>query len=98
MSVPLVRYTWVVEPAADTPLPPGEYRVAVAEGGTYRNLASRRKYTVREIDPVSETIRYEYTRGDGEPVEETGCLTALAVAESVDESPGGLVERPRGRV
>jgi hypothetical protein len=89
-----VSYTWEVTADADTPLTPGEYYLLILEGGTYRNLASRRKYTIVEFDAETEQITYEYTRGAGETVSRTGQPTALGVVEAVGDTPPALLAGP----
>jgi hypothetical protein len=79
---------WTVAADVDTLLTPDIYLLRVVEGGTYRNLASRRKYTVESTDADAREISYRYVRGEGEPVERTDEPTALAVVEAVgDTSP-----------
>lgn len=93
---PVVRYQWYVEEDADTPIEPGKYVIEIVEGGTYRNLATRRKYTVKDIDTDDEQITYRYIRGDGEPIERTGHPTELAVVEAVGDTAGGISQKARG--
>jgi hypothetical protein len=85
-----VSYTWKVAADVEAPLAPGVYRLRIVEGGTYRNLASRRKYTVVEVDPEAEQITYEYTRAAGETVSRTGAPTELAVVEAVGDTPPAI--------
>ena len=92
-----VRYGWEVAAGVGTPLAPGEYRLLIVEGGTYRNLASRRKYTVVEVAPAAEQITYEYSRGAGETVTRTGHPTELAVVEAVGDTPQAIISRPGRR-
>jgi hypothetical protein len=89
-----VRYVWEVTPDAETPLTPGCYTIQIFEGGTYRNLASRRKYTVRDIDRHTGEATYEYTRGDGEHVTRTDPAVYLAVVEAVGDTPPALLDTP----
>lgn len=96
MSETNVAYSWYVDPDSDTPIQPGRWEMLLVEGGTYRNLASRRKFTVVEMNPEQDTIKYRYTRGNGESVERTGNPNELAVVEAVDDTPGGIVNRPEG--
>lgn len=96
MSNTNVAYRWSVAPSADSPITPGVYEILLVKGGTYRNLASRRKYTVVDMDPDRDEIKYEYIRGEGETVARTGQPNELAVVEAVDDSPGGIVSRPDG--
>jgi hypothetical protein len=93
---PGVRYLWEVTPDADTPLTTGTYELQIFEGGTYRNLASRRKYTVRSVDLHTGEITYEYTRGDGEHVTRTDPVMSLAVVEAVGDTPPALLDTPDG--
>jgi hypothetical protein len=89
-----LRYRWSVAPDADTPLAPGDYLIHIEEGGTYRSLASRRKYTVDNIDSTTAELTYSYTRGDGEHVTVTGEPTELAVVEAVGDTDQALLEQP----
>jgi hypothetical protein len=91
---PRVRYVREVTGDAETPLIPGRYTIQILEGGTYRNLASRRKYTVRSVDLHTVEITYEYTRGDGEHVTRTGPVMSLAVVVAVGDTPPALLDTP----
>lgn len=88
-----VLYRWDVHPDVETPVPPGAYVMRLVEGGQYRNVASGRVYSVREIvakDPPR--IRYEYTRGrDAERVEREGEANELAVVQALDGTPTAIV-------
>jgi hypothetical protein len=92
----VIAYYTDIEPTANTPLPPGRYVSAVYVGGTYRNLASRRKYKIEAIEAgdgpdAAPQVRYKYTGNSGAPVEETGPPWVLGVVKSV-QSDGGVIE------
>jgi len=93
----MIAYQWTVTGDAATPIPPGKYEVRLAEGGRYRNAASGRVYSVREI--TSDTpprIRYEYTRGENaEVVSREGMAEELAVVQAVGETPDAIVDFKR---
>lgn len=87
-----VTYQVHVSPDVKTPVEAGTYTVQIAEGGIYRSRATYRVYTVREINPATDTMRYEYTRGDAaEPVEREGRPSDLAVVDGIRGCPGGVV-------
>lgn len=92
-------YLYRVSPTVDTPVPPGVYGIHIIEGGQYRNVASARVYSVREVTPGDpDTIRYEYTGGrDAEHVSREGNANELAVVEAVGSTPAAIVgyRRPR---
>lgn len=88
----VAQYRGVVQPGTDSPLPIGKFEVKIVEGGTYRNLASRRKYTILDINAHQLTIHYAYTRNDGARVERSGRLDELGVVEAVGDSRGGLIQ------
>lgn len=88
-----VWYKWKVHDDVPTPIPSGTYVIRLVEGGRYRNAASGRAYSIREIladDPPR--IRYEYTRGhDAEHVERVGDANNLAVVQALDGTPSAIV-------
>ena len=88
------EYSINVATGVDTPVHPGKYRIQVVEGGTYRNLASRREYTIVSIDANAKQITYRYSHR-GDTVSRTGPLGSLAVVESVGDTPGGILTEPR---
>jgi len=87
-----IVYCCPVAPVADTPIAPGLYHIRLVEGGTYRNLKDRRKYSICELDPISGTVRYEFIQGKGERVEDEHLAPGLGVVKAVGDTPTALVD------
>ena len=85
-------YCCNVAPAADTPIASGLYHIRLVEGGTYRNLKDRRKYSILELDLEAETARYEFIQGRGERVEDEHLAPGLGVVKAVGDTPTALVD------